>query len=130
MKRALLWILCLISFVVSATNQSSATAHKKLEQNNPLAGSRQQSSEQQFGAPVLTGKSGEKYHGNDPEQKNNPLAGSHQQSSEQQFGNPTVNGNISPSNSNIPPRTVNSPTVGGRQSSSDQIFGNPGDSNK
>lgn len=127
MKKTLLVILSVYSAFSFATTQSSQTVTKKAAPNNPLAGSHQQSSEQQFGTPAVAGKKGQKYNYSDASQ-NNPLAGSHQQSSEQQFGAQAITGNpgVKPK-SKLTPETANNPTVGGRQSSSDQLFGNPGD---
>lgn len=105
-------------------NRYSGSAHNA--QNNPLAGSHQQSSEQQFGTPKVKGTKGQKYN-YAADSQNNPLAGSHQQSSEQQFGTPKVSNNPAHNGTNnITSQRVNKPTVGGRQSSSDQLFGNPG----
>ncbi|MBP9741811.1 MAG: hypothetical protein KBD37_00465 [Burkholderiales bacterium] len=127
MKKTLLVILYMGSSVSLAATQGSQPVKNKLAPNNPLAGSHQQSSEQQFGTPAVAGKKGQKYNYSDASQ-NNPLAGSYQQSSEQQFGTQPITGNpgVKPK-SHLTPETANNPTVGGRQSSSDQLFGNPGD---
>jgi hypothetical protein len=136
LKKILSLMLLLSSLSVFAATASSPVAKKKhkphkqaYEQNNPLAGSHQQSSEQQFGAPAVTGTKGQKYQYGDDTNGNNPLAGSHQQSSEQQFGAPAITGTKGqkPQRATSDYEQQNNPMVGGRQSSSDQIFGNPGD---
>ncbi|MDQ5921517.1 MAG: hypothetical protein QG673_1576 [Pseudomonadota bacterium] len=129
-KKTLFVLLSLAVGGAVAGQQSSQPTNKEYggsahtAQNNPLAGSRQQSSEQQFGTPKVKGTKGQKYNYADDSQ-NNPLAGSHQQSSEQQFGTPKVT-NKSKDRGAKTSQRVNKPTVGGRQSSSDQLFGNPG----
>ena len=129
-KKALSVMLLMASVTVFAASQSSQPAKKhkysNYEQNKPTVGSRQQSSDQQFGQPQITGKKGQKPVSNvAPGQANSPTVGSRQQSSDQQFGQPKITGTKGQKPQSADGGELNSPTVGGRQSSSDQIFGNP-----
>ena len=93
-KKALTLMLIMASVTVFAAQSSQPVNKKKhkhsnYEKNKPTVGSRQQSSDQQFGQPQITGTKGQRPTDNDTSGKqNNPSVGSRQQSSDQQFGTP------------------------------------------
>ena len=117
MKKYIWCILVLFSMYTFADNQGY---------NNPMVGSRQQSSEQLF--PLkLTGTPHKTYHSGKEKALNNPMVGSRQQASNQLFGEPAVTGTPGKTYNVNNTKVYNRPEVGGRQQSSEFIFGLPSD---